>query len=94
MAALCSLTDNKGLFEGGACNVVPRRSAGGVDGPFVRPQQRRLGLGLARGPFLWRQRRGQRAPGDTVWEAVQGIVPTATAVKDRKTTHSNMRAAH
>lgn len=49
-----SLTNNKGLFEGGPSDVVPRRSAGGVDGPFVCPQQWRLCLRLARGPFLWR----------------------------------------
>lgn len=47
------LTDNKGLFEGGPGHVVPGGSAGGVDGPFVGPQQRRLRLRLARGPF-WR----------------------------------------
>lgn len=47
------LTDNKGLFEGGPCDVVPRRSAGRVDGPFVRPQQWRLRLRLAGGPFGW-----------------------------------------
>lgn len=48
------LTDNESLFERGPGDVVPRRPSGGVDGPFVGPQQWRLRLGLAGGPFPWR----------------------------------------
>ena len=48
-----SLTNDEGLLEGGPGDVVPRRSASGVDGTLVGPQQRRFRLRLARGPFPW-----------------------------------------
>lgn len=51
----CSLTDDEGLFEGGPCDVVPRWSAGGVDGPLIGSQQRWLCLRLAGGALPWRQ---------------------------------------
>lgn len=77
------LTNNKGLFKGRPGYVVPGRSASRVDGPFVGPQQRRLCLRLAGGPFGWRQGRGQRAPRKTFSDAVQGIVSTSTGARDR-----------
>lgn len=47
------LTNNKGLFESCPGDVVPWRPAGRVDCPFVRAQEGRLRLGLARGAFWW-----------------------------------------
>lgn len=85
---MCCLTDNKGLFEGRPRDVVPWRSASSVDGPFVRPQQRRFRLGLACGAFWWREGRGQRAAGGMACEAVQRIISAPTEVKDSRGTHS------
>lgn len=79
------LTDHKGLFEGRPGHVVPRRPAGRVDGAFVGPQQWRLRLGLAGGPFGRRQRRGQRAARHTFSDAVQGIVSASAAGRDVET---------
>lgn len=92
--AFVLLTDDEGLFEGGPGDIVPRWSAGGVDGPLVGPQQRRLCLGLARGPFTWRQRRGQRTAGDPVGETVHGIFSAPAAFTgrgiDKQTARQNM----
>lgn len=74
------LTDDEGLFEGGPRDVVPGRPAGGVDGPLVGPQQRRLRLALAGGLLPRRYRRGQRAAG----RAVRGVVSAPTGVEDGK----------
>lgn len=82
---MCCLTDNKGLLEGRPRDVVPWWSASSVDGPFVRPQQRRFRLGLARGAFWWREGRGQRAAGGKACEAVQRIISAPTEVKDNNT---------
>lgn len=79
------LTDHKGLFEGRPGHIVPGRPAGRVDGTFVGPQQRRLRLGLAGGPFGRWQRRGQRAARQTFSDAVQGIVSASAAGRDVET---------
>lgn len=75
---LNSLTDDKGLLEGGPGDVVPGGSAGCVDGPLVGPQQRGHSLRLVGGAFLGCQRWCQGAAARyAAREAVQGFVATS-----------------